>query len=76
MNALPGVFSFLRVSRYILNTPLEEPGMDWEYFRFATFLSVKLEPHGNDECEVTVVVSVYLSSPYQCDTSTYMIAGE
>ena len=31
--------------------------MDWDYFRFGTFLKVKLEPHGNNEFEPIIVVS-------------------
>ena len=30
---------------------------DWDYFRFGTFLKVKLEPHGNNEFEPILVVS-------------------
>ena len=35
---------------------------DWDYFRFGTFLKVKLEPHGNNEFELILVVSSSLPS--------------
>ncbi|KAH9917020.1 uncharacterized protein B0H18DRAFT_1036256 [Fomitopsis serialis] len=37
-----------------------DPGVDWEYFHFGTYLQVKLGPYGNNEYEVTVVANEFL----------------
>ncbi|KZT73708.1 acetyl-CoA synthetase-like protein [Daedalea quercina L-15889] len=43
-----------------MNDMTAETGYDWEYFRFCTFLTLKLDPYGNDEYEVIVVASELL----------------
>ncbi|KZT73709.1 acetyl-CoA synthetase-like protein [Daedalea quercina L-15889] len=37
-----------------------ETGDDWEYFRFASYVNVKLEPYGNDEYEAIFVANEFL----------------
>ncbi|TFY54516.1 hypothetical protein EVJ58_g8816 [Rhodofomes roseus] len=42
------------------NSLSANPGIDWEHFRFASYLNVKLEPHGNDQYEVVLVPNEFV----------------